>query len=67
FSSKPVGGLPIGMEGFARGLRDGVVAYVGTIVGAVYGFVRAVFALVLDPLIDLLRLLRLLRRARSGS
>jgi hypothetical protein len=55
------------MEGFTRGLRDGVVAYVGTIVGAVYGFFRAVFALVFDPLIDLLRVLRVLPRAEDRS
>jgi putative tricarboxylic transport membrane protein len=67
FSGKPVGGRPIGMEGFTRGLRDGVVAYVGTIVGAVYGFFRAVFALVFDPLIDLLRVLRVLPRAEDRS
>jgi hypothetical protein len=67
FSGKSVGGRPIGMEGFTRGLRDGVVAYVGTIVGAVYGFFRAVFALVFDPLIDLLRVLRVLPRAEHRS
>jgi hypothetical protein len=66
FSSKPPVGLPKGVEGFARGAREGVVSYVGTVVGAVYGFLRAVVALVFDPLIDLLRLVRILPRAGGG-
>lgn len=63
FVGKSAGGLPIGVEGLARGVREGVVAYVGTVVGAVYGFFRAVLAFVFDPFLDLLRLVRVLPRS----
>jgi putative tricarboxylic transport membrane protein len=65
-SGRPAGNLPIGVDGFARAMRDGVVDYARRIWGAVYGFVRAVLALVFDPLLDLLRLARLLPRAGGG-
>jgi putative tricarboxylic transport membrane protein len=65
-AGKPVGNLPIGVGGFARAVGEGVVDYAQRIFGAVYGFVRAVFALVFDPLLDLMRLARLLPRAGGG-
>jgi len=67
FARKPVEGLPIGVEGFARGMREGLVAYAKTVTGAVMGFIRAVLALVVDPLVDLLRLVRILPRAGGGG
>ena len=67
FAPKPVEGLPIGVEGFAQGMREGLVAYAKTVTGAVLGFIRAVLALVVDPLVDLLRLVRILPRAGGGG
>jgi len=67
FARKPVEGLPIGVEGFAQGMHEGLVAYAKTVTGAVLGFIRAVLALVVDPLVDLLRLVRILPRAGGGG
>jgi len=65
-TGRPVAGLPIGVEGLARGVREGVAAYVGTVARAIYGFLRAVVALAVDPLLDLLRVMRILPRAGGG-
>ncbi|MCG6874539.1 MAG: tripartite tricarboxylate transporter permease [Betaproteobacteria bacterium] len=66
-AGRPVPGLPIGVEGLARGVREGVVSYAGTVARAIYGFLRAIVALAFDPLFDLLRLLRILPRTGSGA
>jgi len=66
-AGRPVAGLPIGVEGLARGVREGVAAYAGTVARAIYGFLRAVVALALDPVFDLLRLMRILPRAGGGG
>ena len=66
-AGRPVAGLPIGVEGFASGVREGVVSYARTVARAIYGFLRAVVALAFDPLVDLLRLLRILPHTGSGG
>jgi putative tricarboxylic transport membrane protein len=66
-AGKTAPGWPVGVEGLARGMRDGFVGYVRTIAVAVYGFVRAILALVVDPLVDLLRVARILPRAGGGG
>ena len=66
-AGRPVAGLPIGVEGFASGVREGVVSYARTVARAIYGFLRAIVALAFDPLFDLLRLLRILPRTGSGG
>jgi len=66
-AGKTVPGLPVGIEGLARGMRDGFVGYVKTVGSAVYAFVRAVLALVVDPLVDLLRVARILPRTGGGG
>ncbi|MDJ0951159.1 MAG: tripartite tricarboxylate transporter permease [Alphaproteobacteria bacterium] len=62
---RPNGGLPAGAAGFGAGVRLGVTDYGTTIGASVYEFVAAVVSFLAAPLLDLMRLLRLLPRGEG--